>query len=295
MLGGNSALIAGGGGDAPPPPDQNEAAAVVLVAAQGGAGLGSSAAPSGSPAEADTSAANNLAGSSSSSSLIRSNPWTPPSLPAPIAPYPSHPPLLPFLPLPGAQSQLICSGCRTLLIYPHGATNVRCALCSCITPVSPQGMFLFLLLIADVWVSSCERPGPEMAQLVCGGCRTLLLYIRGATSVQCSCCHTVNVAMDANQIAHVNCGGCSTTLVYAFGAQSVKCALCQYITPITMSNVRFPFPPHTPPPYMPLLQTQELPQPRPQPQTVVVENPMTIDESGKLVSNVVVGVATEKK
>jgi LSD1 subclass zinc finger protein len=35
-----------------------------------------------------------------------------------------------------------------------------------------------------------------MAQLVCGGCHTLLMYIRGATSVQCSCCHTVNLALE---------------------------------------------------------------------------------------------------
>lgn len=37
-----------------------------------------------------------------------------------------------------------------------------------------------------------------MAQLVCGGCHTLLMYIRGATSVQCSCCHTVNLAMEGS-------------------------------------------------------------------------------------------------
>jgi LSD1 subclass zinc finger protein len=43
----------------------------------------------------------------------------------------------------------------------------------------------------------CEfSAGTEMAQLVCGGCHTLLMYIRGATSVQCSCCHTVNLAME---------------------------------------------------------------------------------------------------
>lgn len=34
-----------------------------------------------------------------------------------------------------------------------------------------------------------------MAQLECGGCRTLLMYIRGASSVQCSVCSTVNLAM----------------------------------------------------------------------------------------------------
>uniref|UniRef100_A0A803MIQ6 Uncharacterized protein n=1 Tax=Chenopodium quinoa TaxID=63459 RepID=A0A803MIQ6_CHEQI len=37
------------------------------------------------------------------------------------------------------------------------------------------------------------------------------------------------------------------------------------------------------------------PVPSSQSQTVVVENPMSFDGSGKLVSNVVVGVTTEKK
>nr|GMD10322.1 Protein LSD1 [Ipomoea batatas] len=36
----------------------------------------------------------------------------------------------------------------------------------------------------------------EMAQLICGGCRTLLMHPRGATSVRCSCCHTVNLVPD---------------------------------------------------------------------------------------------------
>jgi LSD1 subclass zinc finger protein len=52
---------------------------------------------------------------------------------------------------------------------------VRCALCNNVTPVPPAGT--------------------EMAQLECGGCRTLLMYIRGASSVQCSVCNTVNLAM----------------------------------------------------------------------------------------------------
>ncbi|CAI5954355.1 unnamed protein product [Closterium sp. NIES-64] len=98
---------------------------------------------------------------------------------------------------PAAQSQIVCTGCRTLLVYPNNASNVRCALCSTITPV-PQA-------------------GTEMAQLVCGGCRTLLMYVRGATSVQCSCCHTVNLSSDPNHVAHINCGGCGMTLVYAQG------------------------------------------------------------------------------
>lgn len=104
-----------------------------------------------------------------------------------------------------------------------------------------------------------------MAQLVCGGCHTLLMYIRGATSVQCSCCHTINLAMEgnftkkqqqrmqlfkimntdsyiiytyiyiaANQVAHVNCGNCRMLLMYQYGARSVKCAVCSFVTPVTV-------------------------------------------------------------
>lgn len=36
--------------------------------------------------------------------------------------------------------------------------------------------------------------GMEMSHLVCGGCGTLLMYTRGATSVRCSCCQTINHA-----------------------------------------------------------------------------------------------------
>ncbi|KAF0929051.1 hypothetical protein E2562_015166, partial [Oryza meyeriana var. granulata] len=75
-----------------------------------------------------------------------------------------------------AQSQLVCSGCCNLLMYPAGATSVCCAVCSTVTAVPASGT--------------------EMVQLVCGGCHTLLMYIRGAMSVQCSCCHTVNLAME---------------------------------------------------------------------------------------------------
>ncbi|KAG7011533.1 Protein LOL1 [Cucurbita argyrosperma subsp. argyrosperma] len=137
------------------------------------------------------------------------------------------------------QSQLVCSGCRNLLLYPVGATSVCCAVCNAVTAVPP--------------------PGTEMAQLVCGGCHTLLMYIRGATSVQCSCCHTVNLALEApimnisilcslrtyirirssndclgmqTLVAHVSCGNCRMLLMYQYGARSVKCAVCNFVTSI---------------------------------------------------------------
>ncbi|MQL91628.1 hypothetical protein Taro_024242, partial [Colocasia esculenta] len=119
-----------------------------------------------------------------------------------------------------AQSQLVCSGCRNLLLYPVGATSVCCAVCNAVTAVPP--------------------PGTEMAQLLCGGCHTLLMYIRGATSVQCSCCHTINLALEANQVAHVNCGNCRMLLMYQYGARSVKCAVCNFVTQIGVSSMEIP-------------------------------------------------------
>ncbi|WOL15339.1 protein LSD1 [Canna indica] len=176
------------------------------------------------------------------------------------------------------QSQLVCSGCRSLLLYPRGATEVRCAICSTVTAATPPGRM-------------------EMAQLVCGGCRTMLMYSRGATSVRCSCCNTINFTGSANQVAHVNCGQCRTTLMYPYGAPSVKCAICHYITNVGMHNLRVPVPaaprPNDTAPLRPSTSVQSAS--RSSNTTVVVENPMSVNESGKLVSNVVVGVTTGKK
>lgn len=46
-----------------------------------------------------------------------------------------------FWRISGMQSQLVCSGCRSVLLYPRGATNVCCALCNTITSVPIPGMF----------------------------------------------------------------------------------------------------------------------------------------------------------
>ncbi|XP_054779337.1 protein LSD1-like isoform X2 [Prosopis cineraria] len=143
------------------------------------------------------------------------------------------------------QSQLLCSGCRNILLYPRGATNVCCALCNAVTSVPP--------------------PGIEISHLYCGSCQTLLMFTHGAPSVKCSCCQTVNLA-------------------------SVKCAVCHYITNST-SNGRIPIPvprPNGTPNSGTLSST-------PISQTVLVENPMSVDASGKLVSNVVVGITADRK
>ncbi|XP_021674600.1 protein LSD1 isoform X2 [Hevea brasiliensis] len=175
------------------------------------------------------------------------------------------------------QSQLQCSGCRNILLYPRGAANVCCALCNAITSAPPPPPPL----------------GMEMAQLICLGCRTWLMYSRGATSVRCSCCHTTNPAPVSSQVAHINCGNCRTTLMYPYGAPSVKCAICQYVS--NMANVRVPLPANRPNGATGMIPSTSTSTPHSQTQTVVVENPMSVDESGNLVSNVVVGVTTERK
>ncbi|KAL3637010.1 hypothetical protein CASFOL_019309 [Castilleja foliolosa] len=213
----------------------------------------------------------------------------------------------------GMQSQIVCSGCRSLLMYPSGASNVCCALCNTITnvpppdfsPTSPRLQCSSTYVLNWLRHVQCEEivdlaepthfvytldMRMEMAQLICGCCRTLLMYTRGATSVRCSCCHTVNLAPAPN-VSHINCGNCHTTLMYPYGAPSVKCAVCQHITNVNMGNVRVPIPMHRPagPP------SAASPPSSSASQTVVVENPMSVDKSGKLVSNVVVGVTTDKK
>ncbi|CAN0842885.1 Protein LSD1, partial [Linum grandiflorum] len=63
-------------------------------------------------------------------------------MPVPLAPYPS-PPAPSYTPTPppdgGRQSQLVCSGCRNLLLFPAGATSVCCAVCNSVTAVPPPG------------------------------------------------------------------------------------------------------------------------------------------------------------
>ncbi|KAK3034377.1 hypothetical protein RJ639_033981, partial [Escallonia herrerae] len=60
-----------------------------------------------------------------------------------------------------------------------------------------------------------------------------------------------------HHLAHVNCGNCCMMLMYPYGAQSVKCDVCQHVTNVNA-------------------------KPQSQSQIVVVQNSMSIDESGKL-------------
>ncbi|XP_057812193.1 protein LSD1-like isoform X4 [Salvia miltiorrhiza] len=126
------------------------------------------------------------------------------------------------------RSKIFCAGCRTVLLYPRGATNVCCAICNMITPAPPGA-------------SAAPPPAPPPAP---------------------------------SNVAHVNCGNCHTMLMYPAGAPSVKCAICHFITNVNNGNTRVPIPVHrpggittsaSPPTYLAPSQSHS--------QTVVVHNP----------------------
>ncbi|URE14047.1 LSD1 zinc finger domain containing protein [Musa troglodytarum] len=64
-------------------------------------------------------------------------------MPVPLAPFPTPPPPPPLAPPNGGQGQLVCSGCRNLLLYPQGAKSVCCAVCRAVTTVPPPGNLIF--------------------------------------------------------------------------------------------------------------------------------------------------------
>lgn len=80
----------------------------------------------------------------------------------------------------------------------------------------------------------------EKAQLVCGTCRKLLLYPRGAKWVQCPGCQEVNFVLEANEVVQVKCGNCAVLLMYPFGAPAVQCTSCSAVTEIGANNRRPP-------------------------------------------------------
>ncbi|XP_062205184.1 uncharacterized protein LOC133907164 [Phragmites australis] len=72
----------------------------------------------------------------------------------------------------------------------------------------------------------------EMGQMVCGCCRELLAYPRGAVHVQCSGCLTINLVLEEHQVGKAYCGQCETLLMYPFGAPAVRCSTCLFVTKI---------------------------------------------------------------
>ncbi|XP_076941395.1 uncharacterized protein LOC143610937 [Bidens hawaiensis] len=91
-------------------------------------------------------------------------------------------------------------------------------------------------------ISSPKPPmtmnNPEMGQMVCGSCRHLLSYPKGARYVECACCLEENYVLEEHEVGQVVCGGCNVLLMYPYGAPKVRCANCRAETEIGDQNRR---------------------------------------------------------
>ncbi|KAB5573897.1 hypothetical protein DKX38_001091 [Salix brachista] len=147
-----------------------------------------------------------------------------------------------------AQSQLVCSGCRNLLLYPVGATSVCCAVCNAVTAVPPPGKCLnmYLVTLSVQLYMSRHRNGPAGLRRLPHLAHVhpwsneravfLLPYSQSSPGgLGLGDKHQI-YNMTANQVAHVNCGSCRMLLMYQYGARSVKCAVCNFVTPVGVSS-----------------------------------------------------------
>uniref|UniRef100_A0A0D9VWQ2 Zinc finger LSD1-type domain-containing protein n=1 Tax=Leersia perrieri TaxID=77586 RepID=A0A0D9VWQ2_9ORYZ len=172
------------------------------------------------------------------------------------------------------QSQIVCHGCRSVLRYPSGAPSVCCALCQAITTVPPPAPEKSPLIFNSI----SSNPDSSHIFYSIGNGSSNMWWLPNIADVYSQCRHL-------NNIAHVSCGQCRTTLMYPYGAPSVKCAICHYITNTgmnTMAPTPSPMPTSSGSSYN--APSTSVPTSRSQNVTVVVENPMTVDEKGKLVS-----------
>eukprot|EP01025_Chloroclados_australasicus_P043428 TRINITY_DN4645_c0_g1_i1.p2 TRINITY_DN4645_c0_g1~~TRINITY_DN4645_c0_g1_i1.p2 ORF type:complete len:172 (-),score=12.64 TRINITY_DN4645_c0_g1_i1:325-840(-) len=164
---------------------------------------------------------------------------------------------------PTMYGRIVCRGCHITLMYPQGAGSVRCSQCGTITPSHPA------------------PAAPEMAELTCQGCTVRLRYPRSAEHVQCAVCGHINLTRG---VGHLQCSGCRQILRYQLGAQSVRCAVCHAITQATgqtgASSSRD-------------IGNNDAIQGGQFDQMVVVQNPPALDEDGKELNSIVIGMKTD--
>ncbi|KAG4933304.1 hypothetical protein JHK87_047306 [Glycine soja] len=129
-------------------------------------------------------------------------------MPVPLAPYPTPPaPYTP--PANGVQSQLVCSGCRNLLVFPVGATSVCCAVCNAVTAVPPPAK-------SQILVCDRHRNGPVSMWR--------LPYFTHVHPGRDKCAMFM--------LSHCQSSFGRMLLAYQYGARSVKCAVCNFVTSV---------------------------------------------------------------
>uniref|UniRef100_A0A0E0KGN5 Zinc finger LSD1-type domain-containing protein n=1 Tax=Oryza punctata TaxID=4537 RepID=A0A0E0KGN5_ORYPU len=150
--------------------------------------------------------------------------------------------------------------------------------------------------VGDLVLPAAAAAAPGMqSQIVCHGCRSVLRYPSGAPSVCCALCQAITtvpppapgtgLAQWFHAFISVELGG--RRLLCFDGRRTHSFDFIHHDLNYLGRNGNGSS-------NMWWLPNIADPPSRPQNVTVVVENPMTVDEKGKLVSNVVVGVTTGK-
>jgi len=226
---------------------------------------------------------------------------------------------------PRASSEIACGGdgargCGALLRYPAGSPFVRCALCDHVTRASSAAESTGDARRRD-FDDDGARDGDGEARARCAGCDVVMRFPADATHVRCAMCDAVSVNAraatraprasgtraasalaargaareratrdvddgGARGTAYVRCEGCRVTLAYPGGSASVRCSACGAVTRCAERATRRPTGGGSPVKSArggnhAVLTSNNL---------VVVENPPTVSESGKIVSNIAVGV-----
>ena len=162
-------------------------------------------------------------------------------------------------------AQLVCSrqSCRVLLLYPRGAQQVQCSMCSMInsantvrygflpapcsrhlTPsawqaltVAAEAMCPWTNTLDEILANRCKAFASQIGVSV-----QPYVFLRSSslTTRAALMCVQLSCMLQANDIGHLVCACCHMTLMYAHGASCVKCAVCNHVTPVSMSSVLHP-------------------------------------------------------
>ena len=157
-----------------------------------------------------------------------------------------------------------CVGCDRHISFPTNATHVRCAACDTVNlnaRLASRALARFggpattAMMIQDGFMRSASRG--DTAYLRCSGCRVTLAYPNGSSSVRCAACGTVTLATTSR-----DGDGSSASSSGGGGARSASGVGNSVVTSKNL---------------------------------VVIENPPTVTSTGKVVSNIAVGVKLENE
>lgn len=99
-----------------------------------------------------------------------------------------------FFFLAGMQSQIVCHGCRNILLYPRGAPSVCCAVCHAVSSTAPSPgngtSKAFVSFVCAIDHQGCKH-WPEFAGSAKGLGRHDFIRIGGFTGTDCDSISTV--------------------------------------------------------------------------------------------------------